>query len=112
MPSCEARQKDHSSHRALFGLLFVLDIFSLATSRLLGQGRVRPPFGGGPLRRLARRWQSIAWALSLSTGRFRVFFLVLILWVSAIAMTIATLGVFESVRDARQKVPTRVFRDG
>ena len=43
MLSCQARQRDHSSHRALFGLLFVLDVSSPAASRLPGQGRVRPP---------------------------------------------------------------------
>ena len=44
MPSCGARQRDHSSHRALFGLLSVLDVSSLAASRLTGQGRVRSPW--------------------------------------------------------------------
>jgi len=44
MLSCQARQRDHSSHRALFGLVFVLDVFSLAASRLSGQGRARSPW--------------------------------------------------------------------
>jgi hypothetical protein len=44
MRSCQARQRDHSSHRALFGLVFVLDVFSLAASRLSGQGRARSPW--------------------------------------------------------------------
>ena len=44
MPSCQARQRDHSSHRALLGLFFILDVFSLAASRLTGQGRARSPW--------------------------------------------------------------------
>ena len=44
MLSCQARQRDHSSHRALFGLVFVLDVFSLAASRLTEQGRARSPW--------------------------------------------------------------------
>jgi len=44
MASCEARQRDHSSHRALSGLLVVLDVSSLAASRLTGQGRALSPW--------------------------------------------------------------------